>query len=52
MDFLCLDGMRRLSRVIDFVLNGELDKRKAVCHDDVLCWFFSEEMMWGRDREC
>jgi hypothetical protein len=42
MEFLCLDGLRCFSGVVDLVLNGELGKGKAVSHDDVLCWFNEE----------
>ena len=43
MDFLCLDVLHCFNGAVYLVLNGELGKEKAVHHDDVLCWFFSEE---------
>ena len=39
MDFLCLDGLLLFSGKADLVLNRELGKGMAVCHDDVLCWY-------------
>ena len=39
MEFHHLDGLHCFSGWADLVLNGELDKGKAVHHDDVLWWF-------------
>ncbi len=45
MNLLCLDGLHRFGGWVNLVLNGELSKGKAVCHDGVLCWFQMKNMV-------
>ena len=55
MCFLCLDGLHIFSRQAHLVLNGELGKRKLVCHDEYCVGSMKKGMggkVWCDDHFC